>query len=188
MAQQEQKIEIRAILKHVRKQSNGKYSFRVVQADACLTSYRFLLAREKALKIANQDGHWPIGVPLQLRGKMIGGPDTAVHVRGLKFVKILSVDGHDVQSWAEKHQSPTVAPDVLEKASETIEAAEAEEEAMRHRAPPEPPPVFQNPLEAYEKAMQRLRRQIRLKDPKLSKSDIWTIRDALNLLKEAAGV
>jgi hypothetical protein len=81
-----------------------------------------------------------------------------------------------------------VAPEVLEKARKTVEASKAEEEAMKRRAPPEPPPRFGSPLEAYETAMQRLRRQVRLKDPKLSKSDIWTIRDALNMLKEAAGL
>ena len=177
-------IEITAILKHVREQSNGKFSFRVVMVNKPLTSYRFLLSREKALKLANQDAHFPLGVKLHLSGRTITGQDAAVHVKGLKFVKILSVDGHDVQSWAEKHQSPTVAPDVLTKSKRVVD--EAEEADMQRRAPPEPPPRFKSPSEAYEKAMQRLRRQVRLKDPKLSKSDIWTIRDALNMLKEAA--
>ena len=177
-------IEITATLKSVRKQSDGKYGFRV-SAPNSGGSFRFLLSKEKALKIANQDVAFPLGVNLCLRGRTNDKHPDAF-VKGLKFVKILSVDGHDVQSWAEKNQSPTVAPDVLTKAQRSID--EAEEEAMKRRAPPEPPPTFKTPLEAYEKAMQRLRRQVRLKNPKMSLSDIWTIRDALNMLKETAGL
>jgi hypothetical protein len=137
------------------------------------------------MKIANQDAKFPLGVNLRLKGRT-NDKHTDAFVKGLKWVKIISVDGHDVQSWAEKNQSPTVAPDVLEKAQRAVE--EVNDELMRRRAPPEPPPTFKSPLEAYEKAMQRLLRQVRLKDPKLSKSDIWTIRDALNMLKETAGL
>ena len=106
----------------------------------------------------------------------------------LKLAKILSVDGHMVQSWAERTGSATVPSNVLKNARVAIEASKAEEAAMKRRAPPEPPPRFKSPLEAYEKAMNRLLRQVRLKDPKLSKQDIWIIRDALNLLKETAGL
>ncbi len=190
MVQQEQKIRISAILKSVREQSNGKFSFRVSLPASARPlygpSYRFLLSREKALKIANQEGKWPLGVNLRLSGRTIAGQDAAVQVKGLTFVKILSVDGHDVQSWAERNQSPTVAPEVLKKAQKSID--KAEEEAMRGRAPPDPDPPFKTPKEAYERAMYLLRRQVRLKDPKLSKSDIWAIRDALNMLKETAGL
>ncbi len=181
---------ITATLKSVRKQSDGKYIFRVTPTGLGGGSYRFLLSKEKAMKIVNQDAAFPLGVELRLRGTTKDGTTKdygrVPPEKGLKFVKILAVDGHDVQSWAEKNQSPTVAPDVLAKAQGAIN--EAEEEKMRRRAPPEPPPRFATPLEAFETAMQRLRRQVRLKEPKLSKTDIWTIRDALNMLKEAAGL
>jgi hypothetical protein len=175
-----------ASLKGVQKLSDGKFRFTVIdRSDTTKTAYRFLLTKEKALKIANQDSEFPSGINLRLRGRWGGG----VGNRDLTFVKILSVDGHDVQSWAERHKSPTVASDVLTNAQKAIKEAEkAEEEAMRRRAPPDPPPTFKTPEEAYEKAMYLLRRQVRLKDPKLSKSDIWTIRDALNMLKEKAGL
>ena len=181
MASKTNKIEMTASLKTVWKRKDGKFRFSVIdRTDTSQKVYHFLLTETKALKLANQNYAFPIGVNLRLSGRREAQSDN------LTFVKIISVDGYDVQSWAEKLQSPTVAPDVLTKAQKAIE--EAEEENMRRRAPPEPPPPFKTPLEAYEKAMQRLRRQVRLKDPKLSKSDIWTIRDALNMLKETAGL
>ncbi len=187
---QDQSIQMAAHLKSVREQPNGKYSFRVVSVRSSKGTpgqqYRFLLSREKALKLANPVTDWPIGVTLRLRGRTIVGQDDAVHVKGLNFVKILSVDGYDVQSWAQRNQSPTVAPDVLKKAQRAID--ETEEEVMRHRAPHDPAPLFKNAKEAYEKAMTIIRRQVRLKKPKLSKSEIWAVRDALNILKEKAGL
>ncbi len=193
--EQDQSIQMAATLKSVREQSNGKYVFRVVAVRTSAGSpleheaaqeYRFLLSREKALKIANHATDWPKGVTLRLRGQTIVGQDGSIRVRGLKYVKILSVDGYDVQSWAQRNQSPTVAPDVLKKAQRAID--ETEEEVMRHRAPPDPAPLFKNAKEAYEKAMTIIRRQVRLKKPKLSKSEIWAVRDALNILKEKAGL
>jgi DNA-binding transcriptional regulator YiaG len=179
MATKAQRIDFTAKLHQVTRQPDGKFSFRVEgQAGGC---YQFHLSKEKALKIANQDLQFPIGVRLHIRGLRSATDPTA----GLTFVKILSVDGHDVQSWAEGHQSPTVAPDVLTKAQRSID--EAEEENMRRRAPPDPAPLFKSPEEAYERAMYLLRRQVRLKNPKMSKSDIWAIRDALNMLKENLG-
>jgi hypothetical protein len=169
-------------LERVTKQPDGKFCFRV-KTTGDGRSYTFRLIEKKALKIANQDLEFPKGVRLHIRGFRSNTDPT-----GLTFIQILSVDGHDIQAWAERRQSPTVAPDVLKKGRKTIAAAKAEEEAMKRRAPPEPPPRFNSPLEAYEEGMQRLRRQVRLKEPKLSKSDIWTIRDALNMLKEAAGL
>jgi hypothetical protein len=182
MATESQKVNCIVELERVTKQPDGKFCFRV-KTTGDGRSYTFRLIEKKALKVANQDSEFPKGVRLHIRGfKSMTDPT------GLTFVKILSVDGHDIQAWAERRQSPTVAPDVLKKAQKNVEAAKAEEEAMRRRAPPEPPPRFKSALEAYEEGMQRLRRQVRLKEPKLSKSDIWTIRDALNMLKEAAGL
>jgi hypothetical protein len=175
------RVDFTAILRQVTRQPDGRFCFRVTSQNG--TSYNFLLAEKKALQVANQDLEFPKGVKLHLRGLR-----SSLDRGALVNIKILSVDGHDIQSWAERSGSATVAPDVLKKGRKTIEAAKAEEEAMKRRAPPEPPPRFKSPLEAYEEGMQRLRRQTKLKEPKLSNSDIWTIRDALNMLKEAAGL
>lgn len=181
------RIDFTGRLEGVTKMPDGKFCFKITGRAG--GEYRFLLTGEKALKVANQNSEFPTGVDLHITGLKTEKIPTVVDGRApttITYAKILSVDGHDVQSWAERIQSPTVAPDVLEKAKRSID--EAEEAAMKRRAPPEPPPTFKTPLEAYEKAMQRLRRQVRLKNPKLSKSDIWTIRDALNMLKETAGL
>lgn len=175
------RVDFTAELDQVTKQPDGRFCFRVT-ADIGF-SRTFILSEKKALQVANKDLEFPTGVKLHIRG--LRSPVKPV---GLTNIKILSVDGHDIQAWAERVRSSTVAPDVLQKARDRVAASEAEEEDMRRRAPPDPPPAFKSPAEAYEKAMQRLRRQVRLKDPKLSKSDIWTIRDALNMLKEAAGL
>jgi hypothetical protein len=183
------KVDFTARLDSVTEMPDGKFCFSLTgRANG---KYRFLLTREKALKVANQDSEFPSGVDVHVTGRRSEKPTTIVGGRApttITYAKIHKVDGHDLQSWAERNQSPTVAPDVLKKSRKTIAAAKAEEEAMKRRAPPEPPPRFDSPLAAYEEGMQRLRRQVRLKEPKLSKSDIWTIRDALNMLKEAAGL
>ena len=178
---QSDRVDFSARLEAVTGRPDGKYHFRITGHSG--VSFTFCLSEKKALQIANRDSEFPKGVTLHIRGFR-----SMVDPSGLSFVKILSVDGHDIQSWAERSQSPTVDSEVLKKARKRVEAAKAEEEAMKRRAPPEPPPRFSSPLEAYEEGMQRLRRQVRLKEPKLSKSDIWTIRDALNMLKEAAGL
>ena len=180
-----QPIEITGEIKGVAKLSDGRFRFKISDGLRVtpLHEYHFLLSKEKALKIANQDYEFPLGISLTVMGRLGGA---GVLRSTIQYARIVSVDGHDVQSWAERNQSPTVTPDVLKGAKKTID--EAEEEAMRRRAPPEPAPLFKTPAEAYEKAMYLLRRQAKLKDPKLSKSDIWAIRDALNMLKESAGL
>jgi hypothetical protein len=169
---------------------DGRYCFKTLGRAG--GKYRFILTAEKALKVANQDSEFPSGVDLHITGRHNEASkvetDGGRALTTLTYVKIHSVDGHDIQSWAERRQSPTVAPDVLKRARKRVEASKAEEEAMKRRAPPEPPPRFKSAKDAYEEGMQCLRRQVRLKDPKLSKSEIWLIRDALNMLKEAAGL
>jgi len=180
MAAPTTKIEITATLKTVSKWSPEKYLFKVEdRSNGGL--YHFLLTKEKALKLANADSEFPLGTNLRLSGRISRKVQNT-----LNFVKVHAVDGHDVQAWAERSSSPTVDPKVVAKAQKRIN--EAEEEAMRRRAPPDPPPVFKSPEEAFEKAMYLLVRQVRLKDPKLTKSEIYVIRDALNMLKEHAGL
>jgi len=180
------RVDFSPELDQVTRQPDGKFCFRVSTHNGA--SYTFVLAEKKALQVANQDLEFPTGVKLHIRGLKSRIEHSGSYGGALVNIKILSVDGHDIQSWAERTGSATVAPEVLKKARKRVEASRAEEEAMRRRAPPEPAPRFTSPIEAYEQAMQRLRRQAKLKDPKLSKSDIWTIRDALNMLKDTAGL
>jgi len=180
MAVQTTKIEITATLKSVSKFGTAKYIFKVEdRSNGGL--YHFLLTKEKALKLANADSEFPSGVNLRLSGRISRNVQNT-----LNFVKVHAVDGHDVQAWAERNSSPTVNPEVVAKAQTRIN--EAEEEAMRRRAPPDPPPAFKSPGEAFEKAMYLLVRQVRLKDSKLTMTEIYVIRDALNMLKERAGL
>lgn len=151
---------------------------------AIRSSYYFLLSPEKALVMANEDGEFPIGIDLTVVGR-ISHNDR----KQLNFVQIVAVDGVDPRAWAERHRSPTVLPEVAEKAEDRVRAQEkAEEDAMRSKAPPEPTPNFKTPREAFDRAMYLVRRQAKLKDPKLTRDDIWQMRDALNTLKEAAGL
>ncbi len=180
------KVDFTARLDSVTEMPGGKFCFTITGRAG--GRYRFLLSAEKALKVANQDSEFPTGVNLYVTGRRSTSLVDRSAPTIINYAKIHSVDGHDIQAWAERSGSATVAPDVLKKAKKNVAAAKAEEEAMRRRAPPETPPRFKSALAAYEEGMQRLRRQVRLKEPKLSKSDIWTIRDALNMLKEAAGL
>lgn len=165
-----------AILKIVNQKPDGKFHFQVENPlDRTGIFYHFKLTREKALKLANANSEFPLGAKLNLSGGISKNDE-----HGLNHVRITAVDGRDLQSWAEWNGSPAVNPVVLSKVQEQ---ADSIEEAMKLRAPPEPPPVFASPQEAYEKAMAVVRRQARLKDPKLSQTEIWVVRDALNFLK-----
>jgi hypothetical protein len=184
------KVDFIARLESVTEMIDGKFCFKVKGRAGGM--YRFLLSAEKALKVANKDSEFPSGVDLHITGRATDNVPSVIEGgrarTPLNYVKIHSVDGHELQAWAERNQSPTVVPDVLRRARKTIADARAEEEAMKRRAPPDPPPRFKSAKAAYEEGMQCLRRQAKLKDPKLSKSEIWIIRDALNMLKEAAGL
>lgn len=185
------KIDITARLRSVSTRSDGKFRFTIEDRSGTGRLYFFLLTKEKALKLANAKAEFPLGANLRLSGRISKNGSAGVRAGSggcnLKFVRVRAVDGHDVQAWAERNGSPEVGAFVLSEAQKKI--GEVQEEAlMRRRAPPDPPPAFKSPKEAYEKAMYLLRRQAKLKDPKLSKTEIWVIRDALNMLKEHAGL
>lgn len=175
-----QKVEITAKLERVQKADGGKFKFTVTSRENNRL-YRFLLTREKAILLADSSATFPKGVNLRLKGR-ISKNDR----HQLNHVSIHAVDGHDVQSWAQSRKSPGVSPDVLKKAEKA--AQDAEDAAMRNRAAPDAfnkLPEFKSPQEAYDKAMYILRRQVKLADPKLSKAEVWAVRDAINMLKGA---
>jgi hypothetical protein len=194
-AKEQAKLTIEGTLVRVRPPNNGKYEFSLTDFELIAISenakgfplrrmYRFLLSVPKALVIANERKQFPKGVKLKIEGRV--SPND---LNRLNFVKILAVDGVDPRAWAERNGSPTVSPDVQENAQDRIkEQQKAEEEAMRSKAPPEPTSAFKTPQEAFERAMFLVRRQLKLKDPHLSKDDIFQMRDALNILAESAGL
>lgn len=168
---------------------DGRYLFRIKNAtgpsDAALNnpSYRFYLAEAKALKIANGDGEFPLGVQIKLTGRF------SAHNGGqLNHVNIVSVDGVETTAWSQRVGSATVDPDVVRAAKQRVEEAKKAEDAMVNRAPPENPLAITDPETAYENAMRIVRRQRRLKNPQLSQEEIWQVRDALNLLAEKLGI
>ncbi len=133
-------ISITATLKSVWKRPDEKFRFSVLDLSSNNTGalYVFLLSKEKALKLANANSEFPNGAALRLSGRI-----SRSDKRCLNFVKIHAVDGHDMQAWAERSGSPGVDSDVLTEAQKKI--SEAEEEAMRNRAPPEPPRPSRRP-------------------------------------------
>ena len=164
--------------------SMGKYRFEIEDRQTG-ADWKFQLIAMKALKLADDECEFPKGVMLRLSGlPSKKNPGSLLHV------KIIAVDGHDVESWAQLRNSPTVSPEVQKKARGRVKKArkDAEEAAMRDRAPPDGPPRFTTAKDAYARAMHIVHRQTKLKEPKLTKTEVWTLRDALNFLKEAAGV
>ena len=190
------KIRVTGNIKRVKPEDDGKFTFVL---EGCTVDahhrcggniaprdrYMFTTSAQKALVVANGDQEFPHGIPLTVEGQQSGN----LGLSTLTYVKIAAVDGVDPRAWAERHGSTTVAPEVAESAQERVKAQEKAEEAlMREKAPPEPTPHFKTPREAFDRAMYLVRRQAKLKEPRLSRDDIFQMRDALNTLKEAAGL
>jgi len=135
--------------------------------------------------LANSKGQYPFMVKLKVKGRKSGSFSSQIN-----FAKIISIDGVDPRSWAERVGSPTVDPAVKNLARDNIEEQlrKEEEETMRSKAPPDPTPSFSNKGEAFERGMFIIRRQLRMKDPKLSKDEIFQLRDALNILYDSSGI
>ena len=72
----------------------------------------------------------------------------------------------------------------LAKAKARVAAAKKSEADMLDRAPPQSDQAFANPKQAFDEAMRIVRRQAKLKNPKLSGSEIFKLRDALNFFAE----
>jgi hypothetical protein len=177
----------------------GQYLFDLAQCDVTgrnpkhgPSNHNFLMSDDKALAIANSDGAFPTGVRVKVTGRFKPNLssdttntrfDNAVS-RKLTHVKIISVDGVEVTAWSQRVGSTTDVDgvDVL------VRKAEEAEKAMVSKAPPEQPGTITDPTAAYENAMRIVRRQRKLKNPKLSQQEIWQVRDALNLLAEKLGI
>jgi hypothetical protein len=144
------------------------------------------MSERKALAIANGDGAFPLGVRVKVTGRH--GHPWNRYAQKLTHVKIISVDGIEVTAWSQRVGSSTQGSGALSTAEERIKKAKEAEKAMVNRAPPEQPGAITDPTEAYDNAMRIVRRQRKLKNPKLSQDDIWQVRDALNLLAEKLGI
>ena len=111
------------------------------------------------------------------------------YARTLIHVNILSVDGVETRAWSERVGSTQVDPAVIAASGDRVAKAKADEEAaMADRSPPEPEGAITDPNIAFDNAMRIVRRQRKLKNPKLSAEEIWQLRDTLNLLAEKLGI
>lgn len=184
-----EKTTVTGTLATVSVNRTGQYLFYLTQCDDGPSNQKFLMS-DKALAIANGDGAFPLGVRVKVTGRY--NPNSSpkdinrdsVVSRKLTHVKIVSVDGVEVTAWSQRVGSTTDVDgvDVL------VRKAEKLEEAMANKAPPEQPGTITDPAVAYDNAMRIVRRQRRLKNPKLSQQEIWQVRDALNLLAEKLGI
>lgn len=188
MAAKTAKVKMTGTLKEVSVLDNGKYEF--VLDECCVMNverhgkYTFLLVRDKALVIANGDEEFPINRNVQVEGRL-----SSKSSNQLNHVRIFSIDGTDPRAWAEQVGSVTVPTLVQRSAKDRIRRQqEAQEAVMADRAPPEPKPNFNTPKEAFDRAMFIVSRQVKLKNPKLTKTQVFQLRDALNMLKDAAGL
>ncbi len=175
-----QQITITAKLQRVtppRKYGTDKYTFAIIERNNNKL-YKFLLSTEKAQKLANGDMEFPIGANLRLIGRVSNSNKLM-----LNFVVVKAVDGHDLQAWAERNASPGVPSNVFSDAQRRIQ--QSKEDDMRRRAPVDEIPAFKSPKAAYDAAMYILRRQVKIKDPKLTKPEVWALRDALNILADS---
>lgn len=175
------KTRIIAKLKKVKRlRSSGRYRFLLEDGNG--TAFMFLLSENKALVVANGHEEFPTGISLEVEGRHA--------VPGIiNFAKLIAIDGMDPRSWAESVGSLTVAGNVQKAAELRVkEQQEAQDEEMRARAPAEEAKKFSTPSEGFQHGMYIVRRQLRLKDPKLTRTDIFELRDALNIMAEAAGL
>lgn len=181
------KTKVTGLLSEVTKE-RGRYRF-VLKDCNILKHQTFLLSAEKALTIANEDEDFPLGVKIEVAGRIKEDRTLGSVLRELIHVNILSVDGVETRAWSERVGSTQVDPAVLLASKDRVAKARASEEAaMADRAPPEPANAITDPTIAFDNAMRIVRRQRKLKNPKLSAQEIWQLRDTLNLLAEKLGI
>jgi hypothetical protein len=181
------KTKVTGRLLRVRKEQE-RYQFTISDCNVGTDKQIFMLSSAKALAIANVDAAFPLGVTIKVTGRFADIPGDR-NVRQLLHVKIVSVDGVEVRAWSERVGSTQVSPATRLGAERRIEEAKASEDAaMADRSPPEQVNAITDPNIAFENAMRIVRRQRKLKNPKLSQQEIWQLRDALNLLAEKLGI
>ena len=188
MSTRTSKTKVTGFLAWVRKE-HGKYVFSLSDCNVGPTTQTFRLSGEKALSIANAEKDFPLGVKVEITARFKNNAFFDEDTRTLIHVKILSVDGVETRAWSERVGSTQVDPDVLAAGGPRVAKAKAAEAAaMADRAPPEPAGVITDPNIAFDNAMRIVRRQRKLKNPKLSPEEIWQLRDTLNLLAEKLGI
>ena len=188
MSRRTAKTKVTGHLSRVIKEQ-GRYRFSIRKCDVGPPRQTFLLSSDKALAIANGDEAFPLGVLIKVAARISeqkGADDT---IRQLIHASILSVDGVEVRAWSERVGSTQVSDGTLQASKPRVEEAKAAEDAaMTDRSPPEQINAITDPNIAFNNAMRIVRRQRKLKNPKLSQKEIWQLRDALNLLAEKLGI
>lgn len=182
-----QRTQVTGNLDSVNSNRFGQYVFILTSCDTGPAIQTFLQTEKKALAIANSEEAFPVGVRVKVNGRYDDNR-TEHKERKLTHARIVSVDGVEVTAWSQRVGSITQYPNALSAAQKRIKEAEEAEKVMTNRAPPEQPGAITDPLTAYENAMRIVRRQRRLKEPKLSQQEIWQVRDALNLMAEKLGI
>ena len=161
-----------------------RYRFSVVCQDEQIP-YTFFLSEEKAMACATKDRCFPTGALLKISGRTSSAPGKNFQ---LNHVKVHMIDGQDARGWAERWGSHAVDEEVVSGAAEATAAMERLDKAMRNRAPGQVVPLaFSGKKEAFEGAMFIVRRQMKKRDPRLTKTEILALRDALNILNDSAG-
>ena len=184
MALKKKKITTIGTLAGVKRvKKTGKYRITLEQCSPGNAWYAFDISKERALKIADAEERFPLTSRVKVTGRELDNLTC-----NLGYVNILAVDGVEITAWSQRAGSTQVDIGVISAAQRRIEEAKAAEEAMVNRAPPAQPGEITDPVTAYENAMRIVRRQRRLKNPKLSQQEIWQVRDALNLLAEKLGI
>jgi len=186
-----EKTTVTGTLATVSVNSANQYQLKFCNCDEGPSNQHFLIS-DKVRAIANGDGDFPLGVRVKVTGRYnpnsTSKDPNSVVSRKLTHVKIVSVDGVEVTAWSQRVGSSTQDSGAVADAENRIKEAEEAEKVMVNRAPPEQPGAITDPSVAYENAMRIVRRQRRLKNPKLSQQEIWQVRDALNLLAEKLGI
>lgn len=184
-----QRTQVTGNLDSVNSNRFGQYVVILTSCDNGPPIQTFLQTEKKALAIANGDEDFPIGIRVKVNGRYDDkDAENTSKVRKVTHARIVSVDGVEVTAWAQRVGSITQDPNALSAAQKRIKEAEEAEKVMTNRAPPEQPGAITDPVVAYENAMRIVRRQRRLKEPKLSQQEIWQVRDALNLMAEKLGI
>jgi hypothetical protein len=135
------------------------------------------------MRIADDRDKFPLGETLKVRGRI---PQTTMF--RLNHVNIIAVGGIEVGAWEQRIKTAGVSAAAKRRVAKAKQAEEAVDATMADRAPPKPVGAITDPKKALETAMAIVRRQMKLKNPKLSKQEIWRLRDVLNLFGEKLGI
>jgi uncharacterized Ntn-hydrolase superfamily protein len=157
------------------------------------SSYGFYLAEDKAMRIADPNQlhleRFPLGELMTVKGRLsLSRPERLNHV------SILYVGGMGVVAWERLVKAVGLRDAIAKLRKGQADAAGAvmdqasRDAAIVDRAALETVGQITDPTQAFEDAMSVVRRQMRLKDPKLSSEEIQRMRDALNVMGKELGI